>query len=302
MARCAVFSVKQTTPDFYLIAHSHGVSLLDGISDWRKRFRVGGEHDPRYGDAFQGWFNGSMIGEPFPAVVVDKSLPLGNLEAWLLSDGAGVGALARFDRSNGSGVLHINRKFSGVLQTWNGSSPIVSMLNGNEHALTMLNRMPSYDFLDPEIPAIETSVPIIDEIYIDQCIDSWTSVLFYSLVAIKRLAQNQLIHILPPPPRENPQLSQHFETLRDQVVAHGFLPDRLRLKWYRRYCRHLTALLAPINCKVLEPPPESCNSNGLLKEEYAEGLTHGNSKYGKLIAMQLAIELGSKKLTPSTVL
>jgi hypothetical protein len=53
-------------------------------------------------------------------------------------------------------------------------------------------------------------------------------------------------------------------------------------------------MLGAINCKVLEPPPESRNANGLLKEEYAEGLTHGNSDYGRLVANQLARELGSK--------
>jgi hypothetical protein len=67
--------MKQTAPDFYLIAHSHGVSLLDGITDWRKQKLVVDDHDPRYGEAFQGWFNGSSVmNDPFTAEVIDNRM------------------------------------------------------------------------------------------------------------------------------------------------------------------------------------------------------------------------------------
>ncbi len=44
-----------TSADFFLLAHSHGVALLDGISDWRESGIVGvSDRDARFGDAFQG--------------------------------------------------------------------------------------------------------------------------------------------------------------------------------------------------------------------------------------------------------
>jgi hypothetical protein len=283
--------VNQAAPDLYLIAHSHGVSLLDGITDWRERLKGAGGQDPRYGNAFQAWLNGSIIGDPFQVGVIDNTLPFKNMEAWVLSSRAEIGTLAELENTNGAGIIRINEKFSRVLGTWNGSSPIVSMLYGNEYASTMLNWMPAYDFLDPEIPGIETNVPIIDDIFIEQSVSTWLGSVYSSLVAIKRLVKNKLIHILPPPPRENPQLSPHLENFGDHVAIYGFLSDRLRLKWYRRYCRHLTASLTAIDCQVLAPPRDACNANGLLKEEYAEGITHGNGQYGILLAQHLASSL-----------
>jgi hypothetical protein len=73
-----------------------------------------------------------------------------------------------------------------------------------------------------------------------------------------------------------------------ELISHyGFAPDRLRLKWYRRYCRLLEARLATIGCKALAAPPEACDPDGLLREEYAEGLTHGNSAYGVMTARRV---------------
>lgn len=279
--------MKKIEPDFYLIAHSHGVSLLDAITDWRNKMSLVDEFDSRYGKAFQGFMNGSIMNDSFTTEVIDKTLRLKTMEAWVISFRSGIGALTTFESENGAGIIRINNKFSEILKSWNGSSPIVSMLNGNEHALTMLNRSPAYDFFDPEISAIEVNVPIIDEIFIDQSINAWISQVYYSLVAMKKQVNNELIHVLPPPPRENPLQSQHFEMLLDLVTKHGFLSDQLRVKWYRRYCRNLTALLTSVDCKVLAPPPDACTTAGLLREEYAEGLTHGNSKYGKLIAEQI---------------
>jgi len=59
------------------------------------------------------------------------------------------------------------------------------------------------------------------------------------------------------------------------------------MKWYKRYCRRLALRLATIDCDVVLPSPEACNAEGLLREEYAEGLTHGNNEYGKLAARQI---------------
>ncbi len=281
--------MKQPAPDFYLIAHSHGLSLLDGITDWRKKKLVVDEHDPRYGEAFQGWFNGSIMNDPFSANVIDNTVLLNKIEAWVITCGSKIGPLAKLESKSGTPNLRISRKFSDILDSWNGPLPIVSMLNGNEPALTMLNRLPAYDFIDQEISAIEANVPIIDEMFIDQSISAWVSEVYFSLVAIKKLVRNKLIHVLPPPPRENPLFSQHFEVLSDLVKRHGFLSDQLRVKWYRRYCRRLITLLTSLDCNVVAPPADACNSDGLLKEEYAEGLTHGNSKYGQLIAKQIAL-------------
>lgn len=283
--------MENTTPDFHLIAHSHGVAVLDAVSNWRKQLNSLGEHDPRYGAAFQGWFNGSITGEPFTTEINHPSIESKKIDAWIISSAAKVGQLAALKSSNGINTLYIDEKFSAVLSAWNDSRPIVSMLNGNEHALTMLNRFPPYDFIDSEEKTLRRDVTIIDEIFIDQIISTWINAVYFSLVALRKSCNSQLIHILPPPPRENPQSSVHTEAFPEGMLENGFIPDHLRLKWYRRYCRTLAECLATINCQVLEAPAQACNPSGLLREDYAEGLTHGNMRYGELVAVQIASAL-----------
>ena len=117
--------MKQPAPDFYLIAHSHGLSLLDGITDWRKKKLVVDEHDPRYGEAFQGWFNGSIMNDPFSANVIDNTVLLNKIEAWVITCGSKIGPLAKLESKSGTPNLRISRKFSDILDSWNGPLPTV---------------------------------------------------------------------------------------------------------------------------------------------------------------------------------
>lgn len=206
-----------------------------------------------------------------------------------MSAGSGIGPLIRASRSSPAAPLEIqvNPAYEQVLRSWQGTIPIVSMINGNEHALTMLNRWPPYDFMEEEIPAVEPGVPIIDDMFIAEHVEQWIAEIFFPLAALRQLASNPLIHVLPPPPREDPHNSAHFEVLRDAISRYGFASNQIRLKWYKRYCRQLSTRLSAIQCDVLAPSPEACNPHGLLRADYAEGLTHGNYKYGMLTARQI---------------
>ena len=280
-----------TTPepsDLLLLGHSHGVALLDGISSWRERGKVSASGgDTRFGAAFQGWFNGAVSADPFEAEVIDDQLPFTRMQAWLISSGSGIGELARLERRQGADTLLIHQKLSATLGAWNGPMPIVSMLNGNEHAQVLLNRLPPYDFIDADSPGVQPGVPVIDGAFIDQAIAGWVNAVWPALLAVRRMATNPLIHELPPPPREHPERSSHFEVMDKLESAFGFLPGPMRLKWYRRYCRHLNAQLSGLGVQVLAAPAEACTPEGLLKAEFAEGLTHGNAAYGRLVAKQL---------------
>lgn len=275
-------------PDFYLIAHSHGVSLLDGITDWRSEWRPKCEQDGRYGAPFQGWFDGSVTGAPFRCRIVDGELPALQVEAWCISAGSGVGDLVRPSAEQGGRGFEIDSRFGALMASWDGASPIVSMLHGNEHAMTMLNTMPPYDFIDADVPVVQPGVPIIDDLFINGRVDSWIAAVYRPLSAMRQLVGNPLVHILPPPPREHPEASSHFEVLGDLVDAYGFTPGHLRLKWYRRYCRRLAEVLGGLGFHVLKAPAEACNEAGLLTAEHAEGLTHGNARYGRLVGKRLS--------------
>jgi hypothetical protein len=282
----------QGKPDFFLLAHSHGLSLLDGISNWRERATVKtAETDTRYGAALQGWLTGSLSAEPFETEVGALGLPFKQVEAWLISPKSGIGDLAKIQHNDGADTVVVNEKLAAILAGWNSKVPIVSMLNGNEHALIMLNRFPAYDFVDIDLTNFQPGVPVIDTAFIDDVISGWINAVFPALLTVRHMTENPLIHVLPPPPRENPERSRHFEVLNELVAAFGFLPEQVRLKWYRRYCRKLSAQLASVGIIVLPPPNDACTIDGLLKEEFAEGITHGNAAYGRLVAEQLSILL-----------
>jgi hypothetical protein len=274
-------------PDLYLLAHSHGIALLDALTDWRARLKSGGAADPRYGEAYQGWWTeGAFPRTPFEAAAAGG--PLKRVVAWVISAGARLGPLViRVAGNAGKTTLEASREYDEVLRAWRGTTPVVSMLHGNEHARTALNLWPPYDFLEPAQPALEPGVPLVDEAFIDAQVDDWVAAVYFPLAMLKGLAPNPLAHVLPPPPRERPEAAKHFEKLQEDVARYGFAPERLRLKWYRRYCRRLAERLRAIGCAVLEPPAQACSERGLLKEEFAEGLSHGNRAYGALTAARI---------------
>jgi hypothetical protein len=41
----------------------------------------------------------------------------------------------------------------------------------------------------------------------------------------------------------------------------------------------------------MTPPEEACTPEGLLKSEFTEGMTHGNTAYGGLVARKLSTVL-----------
>ena len=280
--------MQAASADVHLIANSHGVALLDALTYWRKSGACGGEQDARYGAAFKGWFDGSIGGAPFETEIVDHSFRGRSLHAWVLSSGTPIGPLARLRQEDGQIKLYLAERFSQTLQAWDNGRPIVSMLAGNEHALTMLNNLPEYDFIEPEVPGVQPGAQIIDDLFIDERISQWVEPVLSAICGMRRVTRCPVIHVLPPPPREDPMASQHLEGIGDFVRQFGLVSDRLRLKWYRRYCRRVTEVLQPLGCEVLPAPAEACTADGLLRQELAEGLTHGNRGYGALVARQLS--------------
>jgi hypothetical protein len=213
------------SPDVFLLAHSHGIALLDSISKWRERFVAdSGEKDTRFGAPLQDWFNGAISAEPFETDVTDARLSFKRLQAWMISGGAGISELAQLHHDQGRNTLHIHEKLTETLQAWNGSAPIVSMLNGNEHSKMMLNRYPAYDFIEPEVPGLLADAQVIDTAFVDEPISEWIRDVLPTLMAVRRSTRNPLIHVLPPPPREHPENSSTFEVLPKSVAAYGFLP------------------------------------------------------------------------------
>lgn len=280
-----------STPAFYLIGHSHAIAVLDAVTDWREQRRTEqvGTSDPRYAELYQEWLRGTTPGEPFTTRV--KSMPLADsisTTVWLLSPGNNQKSLVTMITMPDTSVtLRINSPFDLYLEKWQGHTPIISMLCGNEHSQHIIRTSIDYDFIEHDVPEIASFTQMIDGHFIDSQIDAWVKAVSLPLLAVRKSIENPICHILPPPPRAHPQLTRHLEGYKDLVERYGFAPDQLRLKWYRRYCRLLTQQLNSFGIDVLPAPGEAIQQDGLLLEGYAEGLTHGNVAYGHCVVCQI---------------
>jgi hypothetical protein len=278
-------------PDCYLLANSHGVALLDAVTDWRTGVTAVPELKPQYGEAFQLWFSGKIPPKPIPVSIVDPEVGLSRLVAWIVPlEGSANPWIAFAPTGAGpAGAMRPAPGFLSVLQTWRGTGvPVVSMIYGNEHAGAMVSKWPPYDFVDCDVAEVQPAVPIIDTAAIDTLVMRWIFLVVSVLSVVRQRTGAPMVHVLPPPPREHPERATHLETLGEDLRTCGFTRAALRLKWYRRYCRLLSARLALFNCDVLSPPAAACSADGLLQDDFAEGLTHGNRRYGRLVAEQIA--------------
>lgn len=286
--------------DFVVLGHSHAVAFLDGVTDWRRHLAPPAQvpDDPRYGEAFQGWFSGAFPDEVLKPRVSESGLRSREIIARVIPRDSNLERMVKQKpREDGRVQLTIQPEFMAFLKGLPANVPIASFLHGNEHAKMMMGHLPRYDFLEPEVPGFNLTLDAvpIDAIFIDQIVNSWISVVAPTLIAIRAATGSRLIHVLPPPPREKPLSATHFEKLGAIVREHGFAPDALRLKWYRRYCRVLSAILTSNGCEVLSPPATTLTDDGLLKSSLAEGVTHANAAYGKHLAHALEEKLGSRE-------
>lgn len=87
------------------------------------------------GDAFQGWFDGSMPDQPFVADVAPNApLPFKTVTAWILS-ASQKSPLIELDYAPELS-LKVGLALAGVMNDWNGATTLVSMIHGNEYART----------------------------------------------------------------------------------------------------------------------------------------------------------------------
>jgi hypothetical protein len=84
-----------------------------------------------------------------------------------------------------------------------------------------------------------------------------------------------------------PENASVLEVLKEPLARFGFLRPSLRLKWYRRYLDLQIPILNSIGVTVATPDYTVAIDNGYLVPGYAEGLTHGNARYGALVASHL---------------
>jgi len=285
-------SRKQLRPmnsEFSLLCTSHGIALLDAITDWRDQWQSQSVDLPEHRANSQGWFNGAMPSE-FAAKVIDPQVPFDRCSVLLLPGHVQmqVGPLATIDRQDPQRpVLQLHPLLTRTLGQWQNSELIISAIGGNEYLMQVFKTSPEYDFVHPGFPTTP-GLPVLPRDVVDALMEKWTRSVVTTLIALRRMTTaKRIVQVLPPPPLEDIASMPYTEGFGDVIRQYGFVRDQLRLKWYQVYCEKVIEQAQRLDCEVILPPRASMTDSGLLLQTYAEGLTHGNQAYGALLAKQI---------------
>jgi len=108
---------------------------------------------------------------------------------------------------------------------------------------------------------------------------------------IKAAATCEVLHLMPPPPKEDVQhVLANPESAFALAGIHelGVSPAKLRMKFWKIQMQALANLTDEMGLALLPPPPAAVTAAGFLdRPYYADDATHGNSAYGALIIDQI---------------
>jgi len=281
-----------------LIGHSHSVCLMDALGPWRDQLPAVFK-GPRagYSSSFDGW-DAIDSGRTLIRLPARK---IGNLTADFVcavvfggtEDYGLVRAETRPDKSISVAATPMLVNAS---MAFRECDVVVSVLFGNELGRRIwLDDLPRYDFIEESLPGpMREDARPIDRRYIEQGVEEYVSRVLMTCMTMRQLSQRpRFIHVMPPPPLEDPSHLNFLEGLGDAMAKHGTLPARLRLKWYRAYARAMRTMLAKGGIDVLTPPAAAFNERGFFWEDLSNGLTHGNTRYGAMVWAAIANALGS---------
>lgn len=274
---------------FSLLCTSHGIALLDAVTDWRSLWQSHSVDLPEHGANAQGWFNGAMPND-FAAGVTLAGTGFERCDTWLAPGHVQVqlGApLAEIDHSAPGGpVLRMHPVLIAKLQQWHENELIISGMGGNEYLTHLFRTAPDYDIVLDGFP-VTPGVPILPLEVAHGMMERWVAPLVTTLTALRVMSTKRVVHMLPPPPLEDIASMPYTEGFGAAIQKYGFVADSLRLKWYRLYCDMIIARTRSMNIDVITPPRGAMTPEGFLRKDYAEGLTHGNKAYGVLLARKI---------------
>lgn len=169
---------------------------------------------------------------------------------------------------------------------------VVSMIGGNQHAVYSTIQHPQrFDFFSPDVDSLDEAAEIVPYRAIEDAFDyGLRKGDAVSLEAMRSATRARLIHILPPPPKQdNEHIVQHHETLfRKELPERGVSSPELRLKFWKLQARVLLKICDELNIEVVMPPQRTVDEAGFLRPEfYANDATHGNWLYGEQIIREV---------------
>lgn len=273
-----------------LIGHSHAVCLLDALGTWRDQAGLStAAQDPRYGEAFRGWFDVDMGGNAFTLAVGRTSFPAPAELVTCLLTGKTSGDLITVRGVGNLKQVRGTPLLTRCVQQFRNIDLVVSTLHGNEAAsVCLIDNHPPYDFApfddNDALPLAPPPSQPIDRSHIARWVNTFAQPAILSVIALQQsLPSTRIVHVLPPPPLEEPAKVMRREVLESLLARHGFVRPLLRLKWSLAYRARVRTALDSQGIQVMDAPRAALTAGGFLREDLSEGLTHGNGHYGAML-------------------
>lgn len=283
-----------------LIGHSHSVCLMDALGFWRNQLGVPSRATRRgYSNAFDGWD---------ALDTSDKLIHLPNRKIGTLT--ADLTCAVIFGGSTNYSLVSATVKKDGEItvnptltlmkigQAFAECDVIVSVLFGNELSTKIwLDDLPSYDFVEESLPGpIAPGAQPIDRKFVDLVLAEYVSRVLMPCMVLRQVnPRARFVHILPPPPLQDPSRLKYLEGFGDAMAKYGVLDANLRLKWYRAYVRKMMIMLRQGGIGLVPPPPAAFTAEGFFPEYLSNGLTHGNTQYGAMMWKAVASSLEAQQ-------
>lgn len=177
---------------------------------------------------------------------------------------------------------------------------VVSAIGGNQHAVFSTIQHPKpFDFhLGPDaLDDLPDGTQIIPtralRAYFESGLRSRDGT---TLQALRKATSARLIHLIPPPPKEDSKhIEDYHEThfAKEGISALGVSSSSLRLKFWRLQTALLHEMCGEWNIEVIDPPAEALTDQGFLAPPYyARDATHANVDYGELLLRRIDTAAG----------
>jgi hypothetical protein len=273
-----------------LVGQSHAVAVLDAIGAWRSSAKLDGEdahQDQRYSTQFRGWFSvntGGRVIEIAPRACFEA---FSGMRICLLTPAtAGARLAKRTISENNTTTIEALPALVDITKRIADVDIVISIINGNEHVgVALIDSLPPYDFLPFEkSPQFQP----IDRLYINAHLASMVDVVINPLLYLRHMIKGaRIFHVPPPPPLRDPAAAGNRELLEQMIEKFGFVRPLLRLKWYYEYIFHLDRMVTQLGVTMVDPRHVDAIDGGYLRPEFSDGLTHGNARYGELVAARV---------------
>jgi hypothetical protein len=173
------------------------------------------------------------------------------------------------------------------------------MIGGSSHfELGAVNSPRKFDFTIPgreDLPFIRDAESVPYDL-VRQLFAREEKNILKPLVRARELTAFVSCLCAPPPVADGAKVFENIpDELRDQAKSLGVPPAAFRYKVWLIYTSVVREICHAIQVELIDPPPETIDGDGFLKEEYSLDTLHGNHAYGALVLSQIGTRMAAEE-------